>query len=74
MRRNSKRKEEARNASGKRKQKMTHVAILPLACYSNNNICIAQLFSTWLFYFLLIIVILILETKISIETEVKQRV
>ena len=73
MRRNSKRREAARNASGKRKQKMPMwpfyllLAILIIIYALHNSFLLGS------FIFLLIIVILILEAKISIETEGKAK-
>jgi len=73
MRRNSKRKEGARNASGKIKQKMPMwpfyllLAILIIIYALHNSFLLGS------FIFLLIIVILILEAKISIETEGKAK-
>jgi len=73
MRRSSKRKQEARNASGKRKQKMPMwpfyllLAILIIIYALHNSFLLGS------FIFLLIIIILILETKISIETEGKAK-
>jgi len=71
MRRSNRRKKEAMNASGKRRQKIPMwpfyllLAILIIIYALHNS------FLLGVFIFLLIIVILILEAKISIETEGK---